>query len=184
MTRVAERASGQGYDIVLLSGLTSYTLGDNFEELSYQSTANATLTGNSLGNNIIGNSGNDRLYGLAGNDNLSGNAGNDTLDGGAGNDQLQGGAGDDWYLFRAGNGDDMISNYVSGGAGEDRIVFENLNFADVEFTIDNGDLVCTITATGESIAVDYWTYGVDYKVDLFVFADMTRTAAQIDALFS
>lgn len=65
----------------------------------------ATLTGNSLGNNlsaagfdglgvtIIGNDGNDVITGSGGNDTLQGNDGDDTITGGAGSDSIDGGTG-------------------------------------------------------------------------------------------
>ena len=56
----------------------------------------------------------DSLVGDLGQDTLHGAAGNDTLDGGVGNDNLHGGAGDDVYVYRKGDGRDLISE--TGGA--------------------------------------------------------------------
>ncbi|WP_437952341.1 calcium-binding protein [Sorangium sp. So ce296] len=61
------------------------------------------------GNDVLwGYEANDGLYGLSGNDTLYGGPGNDELDGGTGDDQLHGGLGGDSYIFRPGDGNDII----------------------------------------------------------------------------
>jgi trimeric autotransporter adhesin len=57
---------------------TSYTLGDNLENLTLTGTADIIGAGNNLDNTIVGNSGNNILDGEAGNDTLIGGKGNDT----------------------------------------------------------------------------------------------------------
>ncbi|MBY5410114.1 RTX toxin, partial [Rhizobium leguminosarum] len=69
----------QGTDTVQ-TALSSYTLRENIETLTYTGSASFTGTGNALANTITGG------------------AGNDTLNGGAGADSLIGGAGDDTYI--------------------------------------------------------------------------------------
>ena len=91
----------------------SYTLQDNFENLTLTGTSNLTGAGNAAGNVIIGNAGNNTLTGGDGNDRLEGGAGNDSLDGGNGDDLLIGGDGND--TLAGGNGDDTLD----GGAGDD-----------------------------------------------------------------
>jgi Ca2+-binding RTX toxin-like protein len=77
---VVENA-GEGIDTVRISGLNSYTLGANVENLVAAETGDlVVLTGNALNNLLQGSNGNDRL------------------DGGLGQDVLNGGAGDDIYL--------------------------------------------------------------------------------------
>ncbi len=63
----------------------------------------------------------DSLAGFAGNDRLFGGAGNDLLDGGTGADFLNGGAGDDRFIYRAGDGADLIFGFAAGAGSEDRI---------------------------------------------------------------
>ena len=54
------------------------------------------------------------LLGGKGKDILIGGAGNDTLWGGKKNDTLQGGAGDDTFIYQAGQGKDVITDYAAG----------------------------------------------------------------------
>ena len=84
-----------GHDLVRVTGLSSYTLGANLEDLTTLGIANFRGTGNSLNNTIIGGKGNDTLDGSLGNDTLEGMDGNDTLIGGQGDDSLKGGNGID-----------------------------------------------------------------------------------------
>ncbi|MDK4733759.1 calcium-binding protein [Rhizobium sp. CNPSo 3490] len=79
--------------------LSSYTLGNNVENLLFTGSGSFTGTGNALANTITGG------------------AGNDTLDGGAGNDTLDGGAGNDIYVVDSAS--DVIKEAV--GAGTDEI---------------------------------------------------------------
>lgn len=60
---------------------------------------------------LNGAGGNDHLDGGAGDDRIHGGAGNDTLIGGAGNDTLGGGEGSDLFVFAAGCGRDMITDF-------------------------------------------------------------------------
>ena len=82
-----------------------------------------TLTGI---DNVIGSSHDDKLTGGGGSNTLEGGSGNDTLDGGGGADVLDGGRGNDTldgglddsaadtFIFRSGDGKDIINNFASG----------------------------------------------------------------------
>ena len=61
------------------------------------------------------------LGGTAGDDVLSAFAGNETLLGGSGNDTLTGGEGDDLFVFRPGDGVDVILDFTAGSGSEDVI---------------------------------------------------------------
>lgn len=91
-----QEGTNAGTDTVNTS-LSAYTLGKNFENLTYTGISTGvaafTGTGNDLNNVIVGNKNADKLYGLAGNDTLRGGNGNDTLEGGSGNDFLVGDSG-------------------------------------------------------------------------------------------
>jgi Ca2+-binding RTX toxin-like protein len=92
----------EGTDTVYSS--SSYTLGNNLENLILTGTTASTGTGNALDNVIIGNDANNVLKGLAG---------NDTLNGGLGQDTMEGGVGDDSYVVDN-PGDVVIENPNEG----------------------------------------------------------------------
>ena len=95
--------TGEGVDTVNVT-LTSYTLGDNVENLTFIGGGAFTGTGNGLDNTILGG---------AGADTLNAGAGNDILVGG-GNDGMTGGAGSDSFQFFAGFGADTITDFTIG----------------------------------------------------------------------
>jgi Ca2+-binding RTX toxin-like protein len=136
-TDVVVELVGEGTDKVL-TGLNTYTLGANVENLErgtifgQPAAGTFTGTGNALDNSIIGNVGDDVLDGGAGADSLAGAAGNDRLIGGAGDDTLYGGAGSDTADYST-----ATSNIVAavqtgtlvnifgehlGGAGDDTLL--------------------------------------------------------------
>ena len=74
-----------------------------------------TLNGGSGNDLLSGGVGADRLNGNAGSDTLSGDAGSDALVGGTGDDLLSGGLNTDFFIFRAGDGHDTITDFVADG---------------------------------------------------------------------
>jgi Ca2+-binding RTX toxin-like protein len=129
---VVEQA-GEGTDEVR-TGLSSYGLALEVENLTGTSGAGQTLSGNSKDNVITGAAGNDMLVGGSGNDIVRGGGGADQIYGGvvdpyagaapipSGNDVLEGGDGADW--INAWDGDDMLdggadNDILLGGAGND-----------------------------------------------------------------
>ena len=58
--------------------------------------------------------GNDTVNGGGGNELIQGEAGNDSLLGGAGNDTISGGVGADHFVFAAGHGSDLVTDFESG----------------------------------------------------------------------
>ena len=97
-----EEVEDEGIDLV--EAAITYTLGDNFENLTLTGTSGVSGNGNSLDNVIAGNSGANTLRGYAG---------NDYLDGGAGNDTMIGGVGDDTYVV--GVAGDVVTELASEG---------------------------------------------------------------------
>ncbi|MDH1263226.1 peroxidase family protein [Pseudomonas sp. GD03944] len=137
VTDTVSEGLNAGIDSVQTS-LTSYTLGDNVENLSKTGAGNFSGTGNALANVIVGGSGNDTLNGLDGDDTLSGGAGNDTLNGGQGADAMFGGLGNDSYVVdnagdvvveEADSGTDSVSTSLSSYSLSDHV--ENLTFTGV-----------------------------------------------------
>lgn len=88
--KLVEKA-GEGLDSV--QSTVTWTLGDNFENLSLNGSANINGTGNALDNRI------------------SGNTANNVITGGAGNDTLIGGGGTDTFVFGRGFGKDVVTDY-------------------------------------------------------------------------
>ena len=115
----------EGIDLVQINYLTTYTLLQDFENLSLLTAAGASGgTGNALANTILGNGFDNRLLGAAGNDTVSGGAGNDFVDGGLGNDRVNGGSGVDRVYGGAGNDlltGDVGNDILYGGAGLDTL---------------------------------------------------------------
>jgi Ca2+-binding RTX toxin-like protein len=110
--------AGEGRDTVR-TGLASYTLKADFEDLTFEGSGNFNGTGNAASNVIIGGGGRDNLMGLDGNDTLLGGGGDDSLFGGVGAaNELYGGTGNDTYYVTAA-GDTIIEQ---AGQGNDSIV--------------------------------------------------------------
>jgi len=72
---------------------------------------NDTLYGGAGDDSLLGGDGKDALYGGQGNDTLSGGNDDDTLWGSMGNDTLTGGDGTDTFVFTAGSGLDIITDF-------------------------------------------------------------------------
>ena len=105
-------ASGGGIDTVTTT-LSTYTLGDNVENLTHSGATTFAGTGNALDNIIQGGDGANVLSGLDGNDTLVGGTGADYLDGGTGADRMIGGAGNDVYTVD--NPGDVVIEQAGGG---------------------------------------------------------------------
>jgi Ca2+-binding RTX toxin-like protein len=81
----------------------SFTLVNFVEKLVLLGNQDIDGTGGLFGNKLFGN---------AGNNILSGNGGNDELAGGKGNDRLIGGEQDDMFIFKTGDGHDVITDFI------------------------------------------------------------------------
>ena len=121
----------------------------------------------------------DLLYGDAGSDALRGDAGNDTLIGGTGNDALYGGKGDDLYIFNKGDGVDRIYD-MNGLADEVRLKHK---LQDVIFERRSDDLVVYMPGSLDSVVIDSWYRGDNYKIETFTSEDgKFITHTQIESL--
>ena len=128
---------------------------------------------------IYGGTGNDLLYGDAGDDTLIGNTGNDTLIGGQGKDTLRGGYGDDTYIFNKGDGVDRIYD-MNGLADEVRLKHK---LQDVIFERRSDDLVVYMPGSLDSVVIDSWYRGDNYKIETFTSEDgKFITHTQIESL--
>jgi Ca2+-binding RTX toxin-like protein len=89
---------------------------------------------------ITGSASADTLTGSLGNDTLNGRAGSDTLMGEAGNDTLTGGNGNDTFVFRAGFGNDTITDFQVGtAANHDTLDLRGLGFTSVADLLSHTD---------------------------------------------
>lgn len=144
---------GEGTDLVKTT-LSSYTLGDHVEKLSYHGTGNFGGTGNNLDNAITGGAGNDRL------------------NGGTGNDALSGGEGSDTYWFARGGGNDTL--YNGDSAGVDRLLFgPGISEDQLWFGQSGSDLLVTLRGTGgsDTVRVKGWYSDSDNRLGRFQLSD-------------
>ncbi|MDC3045057.1 hypothetical protein OA098_03155, partial [Prochlorococcus sp. AH-736-B04] len=103
---VTELAS-QGTDTIQSS--VSWSLADNFENITLTGTDDINATGNSEDNTLTGNEGAN---------NLDGGSGNDSLNGGLGDDILTGGVGTDTAVFSSNDNNVDLSNTNSQNTGD------------------------------------------------------------------
>jgi Ca2+-binding RTX toxin-like protein len=85
--------------------------GTKFDDTFYGDNNNNTLFGNDGADQLYGKGGDDFIVGGAGNDKLFGQRGDDRLSGGIGSDILSGGSGSDVFVFKAGDGSDVVTDY-------------------------------------------------------------------------
>ncbi|WP_410498426.1 beta strand repeat-containing protein [Chitinibacter sp. S2-10] len=136
---ITENANS-GTDTVRTS-LSSYTLGNNLENLTFFAGESGQHGyGNSL-NNVMSSYIESYLDGAAGNDTLIGGSGADTLIGGSGNDSMSGGAGNDLYYVDS-SSDKIVE---ASNSGTDSVS------ASVTYTLS--DNVEKLTLTG-SLAIN------------------------------
>jgi Ca2+-binding RTX toxin-like protein len=133
--------------------LSTYTLSDNVEGLTFLTNATTVGTGNDLDNYIYGPafSQSTTIYGLGGRDEVHTGAGNDVIDGGTGMDWMVGGAGNDtYYVDNA--ADAVVEN---ANEGTDQI------YASVSFGVF--DNVENLTLTGAD-TIDGWGNQLNNKL--------------------
>ena len=116
---------------------------------------NDTLFGGNGNDNFSAGEDADKIYGGDGADDLSGNEGDDTLFGGHGddiieggseNDTLYGGEGDDLFLWRRGDGDDLVIE--EGRSGSNMLELRGVTCDQVQFKeLENGAWQLIIAAS-------------------------------------
>ena len=110
---------GNGNDVLDGGGGDDMLTGGNGNDMLFGSVGIDTL---------MGGNGEDSLDGGAGNDDLDGGNGKDTVNGGTGDDDLTGGNGPDLFVFNAGFGDDVITDFKNN----DHIQFDDELFESPE----------------------------------------------------
>lgn len=113
---------------------------------------------------LNGNNGNDTLLGGGGRDNISGGRDNDVLQGNKGKDILTGGKGGDTFLFHAGDGVDVVTDFD--------LTQDQLHFADITDY--------TVSETLEGTVIRYDSSDRVLLEDIFVLSD--GDLAQLEAV--
>ncbi|MEA2997061.1 MAG: hypothetical protein QOG74_2610, partial [Alphaproteobacteria bacterium] len=119
-------------------------------------------------------------------DTITGTSFDDTVESGAGNDLLEGFAGDDTYVYRDGDGFDVIYGVTSGlnPIDNDKLLFPDILSTQVEFTALGSDLVIDVfgNSPGRIRLLDQLNEGLAFETNIksITFADgMVLTADDI-----
>jgi Ca2+-binding RTX toxin-like protein len=182
--------SGEGVDTAIVNfatGAAGYTLSSGLENARLGSDTNGVLIGNSGRNRLLGLGGNDQLFGRSGSDYLTGGLGNDTLQGDGAVDYLAGGDGNDTYVFEAGDGIDFVNNWdSSNGAGDDTLIFKELDQSQLWFVREDNDLAISVNGELDTVVIRNWFFGETWAVDSIKVADTGKTlsADRVGALVS
>jgi len=113
-------SGGNGDDTVQSAWGDASLAGENGADTIVTFTGDSQLSGGNENDTLVGGMGSDDLDGGSGDDVLIGDildvaGGSDTLEGGPGNDILEGGLGADIFVFRPGDGNDLIADTNSDG---------------------------------------------------------------------
>jgi VCBS repeat-containing protein len=180
-----------GVERLVLVGNAVSGFGNGFDNQIFGNSGDNTLLGQASddlldggagGDYLDADGGNDSLYGGDGGDNLSGGDGDDLLDGGADGDLLMGGDGNDMYVFRAGYGQDFVSD--SGGldsTNDSLFLAGGLTADDVTLERSGDDLLVRVQGTDDLPTLDDW-FVPEYQIESIVFQNETVVdAAGIEA---
>jgi phospholipase/lecithinase/hemolysin len=136
---------GDGNDLLYGQAGDDIAIGDGGNDTIYGGAGNDYLLGGEGQDSLWGNEGKDILNGGLGQDLLFGGGGGDRLDGGADDDSLTGGQGKDLFVFRLGNGKDIVTDFQ---VGQDKIDLTSFGFANYSNFIANASLVNDIISFG------------------------------------
>lgn len=158
------------------------------------------LMGGKYADFLLGNAGNDKLYGWGGSDYMNGGEGNDLLSGGAGDDALYGGAGDDMliggtgddclygeagndtYIFNEGDGNDIILDYDRSAGNQDTLLIRT-DYTNLLFGQSENDLVIDFKNASDSITIQSWFMGDEYKLENIQMNDgYSITSKELDEM--
>jgi T1SS-143 domain-containing protein len=117
--------AGAGNDVLILGNGGGTAKGEGGDDLIYGGSSGDWLYGEDDGNpnpadagadTIFAGGGNDHIEGGGGADKLYGEDGDDTLIGGKGDDQISGNAGNDTFVYKVGDGADVIDGGTETGS--------------------------------------------------------------------
>ena len=109
-----------------------------------------------------------------------GDAGDNRLEGRGGNDTLEGGPGLDAYLWRPGDGSDLVDEQGAGDVG-DALRLTGVAQADLSVTREGDDLLVTHLPTGETIRIADQLAAPEAGVEAVVIDDAILTPGQLFA---
>lgn len=126
-------SGGNGVDTLSYKGLTT-AVAVNLGTNTVFAAAGTEAAGDTISGfqNVVGGSGNDTLVGDSGANWLQGGAGADRLNGAGGADFLTGEGGADTFVFKAGFGHDVVTDFT---VGQDSLEFGKTVFADFQALI-------------------------------------------------
>ena len=166
-----------GADVVVGRGLDDHLAGGEGNDKLVGGWGKDSLDGNEGADLLLGGWHDDVLAGQEGNDRLVGGVGDDLLEGGLGNDRYWGGLGSDTFVYRDGDGDDLIWDFFTGiswlpSLQPDALQVEVTgidSFADVQaVAVQSGTSTILEFADGGSITLAYTQVG-DLEADHFQF---------------
>jgi Ca2+-binding RTX toxin-like protein len=145
-----EEKMGGGTDMI--KSTVTYTLADQFENLTLIGNKAIDGNGNGSANQLTGNAADNRL---------DGKVGMDRLDGGDGRDVLTGGNDADVFVFARGTGKDTIADFGNGSDTIDLADYKGVNsFDDLDGKIvQAGDDVLVTLRDGDRIRIENFDAG-------------------------
>ncbi|MBP6683386.1 MAG: hypothetical protein KA159_08715, partial [Halioglobus sp.] len=175
---------GAGDDWIALTELLA---SDSIERIDGGLGLN-TIAG-SGGANILDFSGTElrtvaAIDGRGGQDQITGSAGDDVLIGGAGRDTLSGGLGNDTYVFRAGEGRDIIDNADPDSASLDILQLTDLDFHQVWLSRRRDHLVLNIAGSTDRVLIKDWYLSEASQLDAIHAGGHVLLRDQVDQLVS
>lgn len=135
--------------------IVTWTLGNNFENLTLIGKNSVTGTGNDQSNRMTGNSGQNTLFGLGG---------TDIINGGRGNDVLHGGAAADTFVFATGTGHDAIADFLDG--------LDLIDITAIKGIKDFAQIGDAMVQVGADVVIDFGDKGV-IEIDNTTIAKLT-----------
>jgi Ca2+-binding RTX toxin-like protein len=137
------RDGTDGRDFIIGHGDDDIISGFSGDDTVFGAGGWDVIDGGAGGDNLFGGRGDDMLAGGQGNDHLNGGNGKDTVNGGTGDDALTGGNNPDLFVFNAGFGHDVITDFKNN----DRIQFDDELFHSPEAVLDASEQVGDDTVT-------------------------------------
>jgi len=139
-----ELFAGGGNDIVRGNKGNDLIKGGGGSDIVAGGPGDDTVSGGNGSDKVKGDSGNDTLSGGDGNDLLVEGEGDGILDGGKGDDRMRGNLGSDTFLFKAGSGNDVITDFEDGLDMLDLTALKLTGIGDLTIFSDGGATIIEI----------------------------------------